>query len=55
MMVNDVLKLKCSEYNIGFMDNNNFKANVHLNSSGIHLNFKGNAILAKNTLSHIKP
>ena len=54
MMVNDVLKLKCSEYNIGFMDNNNFKANVHLNSSGIHLNFKGNAMLAKNILSHIK-
>ena len=49
MMVNDVLKLKCSEYNIGFMANNNFTANAHLNSSGI----QGNAMLAKNTLSHM--
>ena len=54
MLVNDVLKVKCSEYNIGFMNNDNFKANVHLNNSGIHLNFKGNAMLAKNILSHIK-
>ena len=52
-MVNDVLKIKCSKYAIGFMSNSNFIPNLHLNSSGLHLNFKGTTTLAKNLLDHI--
>ena len=52
-MVNDVLKIKCSKYAIGFMSNSNFIPNLHLNSNRLHLNFKGTTTLAKNLLDHI--
>ena len=37
-MVNDCLKIKCAKCAIGFMSNNNFKPNLHLDNSGMHLN-----------------
>ena len=40
IQVNVILKLKCSEYNLGFIELENIKA-THLNNSGIHLNYKG--------------
>ena len=45
--VNEDLKAKCQERNIGFMDNDNINR-YHLNSSKLHLNRKGSALLAKN-------
>ena len=51
--VNDCLKIKCAKCAIGFMSNNNLIPNLHLNNSGIHLNFKGITTLVKNLLDHI--
>ena len=47
--VNDVLKKKCMESNIGFIDNSNIKIS-NLNSSKLHLNKSGTTIFAKNLL-----
>ena len=48
--INDDLKCRCEERNIGFIDNSNIK-NFHLNRSKLHLNAKGTALLAKNLKS----
>ena len=53
IQVNDLLKLKCSEYNLGFIEHENIKS-THLNNSGIHLNYKGVSVLAENILNFIK-
>ena len=53
LKVNDCLKVKCSQYALGFIDNSNV-TKVHLNNSGLHLNFKGTIVLAKNFMAHIQ-
>ena len=47
IQVNDILKLKCSEYNLRFIEHENIKS-THLNNSSIH------TVLAKNILNVIK-
>ena len=46
-LINEELKSKCEERNIGFIDNSNINK-YHLNRSRLHLNAKGTTILAKN-------
>ena len=46
-IINDGIKARCGERNIGFIDNSNIK-NFHLNRSKLHLNNKGTALLARN-------
>ena len=53
MQANHLLKTKCAEYNMGYIENDHFKSNIHLNNSGIHLNFKGSSTLAKNFIDFI--
>ena len=48
--VNDLLKIKTSTNNLGLFENSNFIRETHLNKKGLHLNFKGTSILAKNLL-----
>ena len=38
---------------MGYIENNNFKSNIHLNNSVIHLNFKGSSRLAKNFINFV--
>lgn len=45
--VNDDLKAKCEQRNIGYLDNSNINR-YHLNRSKLHLNSKGSALMAKN-------
>lgn len=46
-LINEQLKAKCEERNIGYIDNSNI-GKFHLNRSKLHLNAKGTATLAKN-------
>ena len=48
--VNDFLKIKTNIYNLGFIENNNFITETHLNKKGLHLNYKGTCVLVKNLL-----
>ena len=53
--VNNILeKLIKSETNIDIIDNDNIRSEYHLNSSGLHLNRKGDAALARNYISYLK-
>ena len=53
--VNNILeKLIKSERNIDIIDNDNIRSEYHLNSSGLHLNRKGDAALALNYISYLK-
>ena len=53
--VNNILeKLIKSETNIDIIDNDNIQSEYHLNSSGLHLNRKGDAALARNYISYLK-
>ena len=54
IQVNDFLKIKTSQYGLGFIANNNFKTNFHLNNSGLHLNFTGTNTFGNNILNYIK-
>lgn len=51
--VNVILKEKCEEYNILFIEHSNIQRE-HLNGSKLHLNYRGTVALANNFLSHIK-
>ena len=51
--VNVELEKLCHERNIGFINNDNIKPDLHLNNSRIHLNKQGTALLAKNFLHHL--
>ena len=53
MIVNDFLKIKCSDLDLCYIDNSNI-TNAHLNKSGIHLNMTGTITLAKNFMEAIK-
>ena len=52
--VNDFLKIKTSNFSLGFIENENFEPNIHLNNSGLHLNYKGTVTLASNFINYIK-
>ena len=53
--VNNILeKLIKSETNIDIIDNDNIRSEYHLNSSGLHLNRKGDVALARNYISYLK-
>ena len=52
--VNEHLESICNSRNIGFMKNENIDATRHLNNSKLHLNRKGDAILASNIRNIIK-
>ena len=54
MDVNTILKTKCIENSLNFIDNSNISINKHLNGSGLHLNFNGTVRLANNFLDAIK-
>ena len=54
IQVNDFLKIKTSQYGFGFIANDNFKTNFHLNNSGLHLNFTGTNTFGNNLLNYIK-
>ena len=51
IQVNDFLT---SQYGFGFIANDNFKTNFHLNNSGLHLNFTGTNTFGNNLLNYIK-
>ena len=51
--VNDILKLKCPNYSLRFIDNSRVISNRHLNQSGLHLSKDGTQLLAENFLSVI--
>ena len=52
--VNNCLKQKLPQNNIAFIDNENINPKMHLNNSGLHLNYKGVEILANNFIDYIK-
>ena len=52
--VNTILKTKCQQINLGYIDNNNLNPDRHLNNSKLHLNSHGSSILAKNFINAIK-
>ena len=52
---NNILeKLAKSEPNIDIINNNSIRSDYHLNSSGVHLNRKGDAALARNYIQYLK-
>ena len=51
--VNTLLVSLCSDYNIHLIDNSNIKTDIHLNNSGLHLNFKGTYVLGGNFVNAI--
>ena len=53
LKVNDCLKVKCLQYELGYIDNSNV-TKEHLNQGGLHLNFKGTLALAKNFMAYIQ-
>ena len=52
--VNQTLLKECENYNLHFINNGNIEAEKHLNGSGLHLNFQGTLLLAKNFIDSIK-
>ena len=52
--VNNFLKQKLPQNDIAFIDNENINPKMHLNNSGLHLNYHGVAILANNFIDYIK-
>ena len=46
--INNILKGKCNERNVGFLSHNNIKSKYHRNGSGLHLNYDGTSILTEN-------
>ena len=51
--VNKILYNKLSEINLGFINNGNIDPSLHLNNSGLHLNYSGVKTLADNYLDMI--
>lgn len=51
--VNELLINKCSMLDIYFLDNSNISPDIHLNGSGLHLNYNGTVELANNFLDII--
>ena len=51
--VNELLKRKCADSNLPFIDNNNIKEN-NVNRSKLHLNKSGSAVLEKNLLEMLR-
>ena len=51
--INRILKQKCTEKNIGFLEHDNFKNRYHLNKSKIHPNQNGAAIIAGNFIEFL--
>ena len=51
--VNSYLKYYCKQKNIDFIDNGNLKEE-HLGQKKLHLNKKGNSILANNILKYLR-
>ena len=54
LQVNDYLKIKSAQVEIGFMDNSNLNKYSYFNPKGIHLNFKGSEALSRNFINAIK-
>ena len=52
--VNELIREMCHSKGLGYVDNSNINPNKHLNGSGVHLNYHGTSILAKNFLNAIK-
>ena len=52
--VNNFLKQKLPQNGISFINNDNIDPKMHLNNSGLHPNYKGVEILAKNFIDYIK-
>ena len=44
----------CESYNFHFIDNSNISKINHLNTNGLHLNFKGTFVLGNNLVDAIK-
>ena len=52
--VNKYLPSLCAENDFNFIDNSNINIETHLNTSGLHLNFRGTYILGGNFVNAIK-
>ena len=52
--VNVLLKQKCAERNICFLDHSNINSGAHLNGSKLHLNRTGTRLLARNIVEQIR-
>ena len=52
--VNDHLYYLSKDYDLEYIDNTNISARHHLSNGGLHLNFKGSSVLAKNFINAIK-
>ena len=52
--VNKYLLSLCAENDFNFIDNSNINIETHLNTSGLHLNFRGTYILGGNFVNAIK-
>ena len=52
--INEHLKRNCSDGKLFYIDNDNILSNRHLNMSGLHLNARGNSLLANNFINCLK-
>ena len=52
-LVNNLLRNKTREFNLGFIEHNNIQ-NEHLNYGGLHLNKAGWELMSSNFASYIK-
>ena len=52
--VNKILKTLCYENNYHFIDNENIDKMIHLNNSGLHLNYRGTYAMGANLVKAIK-
>ena len=50
--INEMLKAKCTESNLKYIENSNI-TKVHLNRSGAHTNLKGTITLARNYIDSL--
>ena len=51
--VNDLLKIKCSNCVLHYLDHTQTITTKHLNKSGLHLNYRGTVVLSNNLLNTI--
>ena len=54
MEVNKCLSTLCTTYNFHYIDNCNINTDNHVNTSSLHLNFKGTYVLGSNFVNAIE-
>ena len=53
LKVNESIRLMCCDNGFGYLNNSNIIPDKHLNGSGLHLNFRGTAVLTENLVNVI--